>query len=83
MSTPRIREWSMSGVVTTETPDKVSISRQVTTFEVNATTAREAVSVWKNIVTSAWRGPCKVSFELGFCDSDGNYWQANQDGLKD
>jgi len=83
MSIQRVREWSMSGVVDTETPDKVVISRQVATFEVNATTAKEAVLIWKSIVTSAWRGPCKVTFELRFLDSDCNYWKADENGLKD
>tara|TARA_R110000765_G_scaffold314811_2_gene407566 strand:+ start:89 stop:340 length:252 start_codon:yes stop_codon:yes gene_type:complete len=83
MSIPKIQRWSVTGVVMTETPDNISITRQVATFEIDATTPREVVSKWKDIVTSAWRGPCKVEFDLGMFDEARNYWQANQDGLKD
>tara|TARA_R110002074_G_scaffold219364_1_gene389983 strand:+ start:308 stop:559 length:252 start_codon:yes stop_codon:yes gene_type:complete len=83
MSTPRIQEWSMTGNVSTTRETESIITRQVPTFSVSATTAREALSKWREIVTSAWRGPCKVTFDLGMCDEAGNYWQATQDGLKD
>lgn len=82
MSIPKIVVWTITGTVTTETPDGVVIPRQVPTLRVDAASAKDALEKYRDIVTAAWHGPCKVSFDVGMQDETANYFRADQDGVK-
>ena len=82
MSIPKIVVWTMVGTVTTETPDGVATTRQVPMLRIEASTAGSALNQYRDIVTAAWRGPCKVSFDVGMQDETGNYFSADENGVK-
>ena len=80
--TPNQIRWTVAATVSIETPEGDSITRGSPTFEVWASNAREAHSKSKDILTASWRGPTKVEIQMGLCDSGGNYFSADEDGIK-
>ena len=82
MSIPKIVVWTMAGTVTTETPDGVVMPRSVPALRVDAASAKEALIKYRDIVTATWNGASKVSFDVGIQDETGNYFSADENGVK-
>lgn len=81
MSIPKSSDWRVTATVTVTTTQG-EISRSTPMFSVTATGARDAFSKARDVLTVAWHGPSKIEFQIGMCDDGGNYWAADQNGLK-
>ncbi|MEE9353351.1 MAG: hypothetical protein V3U94_02895 [Candidatus Thorarchaeota archaeon] len=85
MKPAEIREvrWTVMADVRTETPEGATTTRGAPSFEVWACSAKEAHTKAKDILTVSWRGPTKVEISMGLCDSNGNYFSADENGIKE
>ena len=92
MKPAEIREirWTVVADVRTETPEGATTTRGAPSFEVWACSSKEAHTKAKDLLTISWkttrcdwRGTTKVRISMGLYDSNGNYFSADENGIKE
>ena len=83
MVRPTEIRWTVVADVRTETPEEATTTRGAPSFEVWACSAKEAHTKAKAVLTASWREPTKIEISMGLCDSNGNYFSADEKGIKE